>query len=165
NRHRDEIITELQSALTNLHGLLRARPMPHSPFGIADPTAVFRYDGAGRFNTIDFNAEYEEFRTTIDVTDSDDMKVRAFIRWVLNKLVTDENDLRKLTTRRRDIRNDGLIRIPFTFRSILKNFVLHIADRPAGSEYSVKFDEILSSIVKESRRSCRREIPQDQSPE
>ncbi|KAL6741607.1 hypothetical protein Aduo_014843 [Ancylostoma duodenale] len=149
NLHRNEIITELQSALTNLHGLVRARPMPHSPFGIADPTTMFRYDGTGRFNPIDFNGEYEEFRSTIDVTDSDDMKVRAFIRWILNKLVADRNDLGRLTTRRRDIRSGG--------------FVLHIADLPVGSEYSVKFDEILSSVVKESRRSYRREAPQDQS--
>ncbi|KAL6738096.1 hypothetical protein Aduo_011683 [Ancylostoma duodenale] len=129
---------------------------------------MFRYDGAGRFNPVDFNAEYEEFRSTIDVTDSDDMKVRAFIRWILSKLVADRNDLRRLTTRRRDIRTDGLIRIPPTFRSILKSFVLHVADVPVGSEYSVKFDEIPSSVVKESRRSCRREASQDQpdqSPE
>ncbi|EYC02319.1 hypothetical protein Y032_0100g3229 [Ancylostoma ceylanicum] len=52
NRHRDEIITELQSTLTNLHGLLRARPMPHSPFGIADPISVFRYDASGRFSKL-----------------------------------------------------------------------------------------------------------------
>ncbi|KAL6726835.1 hypothetical protein Aduo_008765 [Ancylostoma duodenale] len=80
NLHRDEILTELQSALTNLQG-----PCPHSPFGVADPTAMFRYDRAGRFSKlalvkenvdcvclellcktladpIDFNAEYEEFR-------------------------------------------------------------------------------------------------------
>ncbi|EYC02317.1 hypothetical protein Y032_0100g3228 [Ancylostoma ceylanicum] len=87
------------------------------------------------------NAEYEEFRSTTDVTDSDDMKVRAFIRWIPNKLVVDRNDLGKITTRRRDIRNDGLIRIPPTFRAILKNL-------PAGSEYSVKFDEVLSSVVR-----------------
>ncbi|KAL6727027.1 hypothetical protein Aduo_008942 [Ancylostoma duodenale] len=107
--------------------------------------------GGGRTcqaDPIDFNGEYEEFRSTIDVTDSDDMKVRVFIRWILNKLVADRNDLR---------------RIPPTFRSILKSFVLHIADLPVGSEYSVKFDESLSSVVKESRRSYRREALQDQS--
>ncbi|KAL6734311.1 hypothetical protein Aduo_004867 [Ancylostoma duodenale] len=108
---------------------------------------MFRYESAGRFNPIDFNVECEEFRSTIDVTDGDDMKLQAFIRWILNMVVVDRNDLKRLTTRRRDIRNDGLIRIPSTFRSILKIFVLRIGDLPVGSEYSVKFDEILSSAL------------------
>ncbi|RCN24612.1 hypothetical protein ANCCAN_29690 [Ancylostoma caninum] len=96
----------------------------------------------GRFNSIDFNYEYQEFRGTIDVADSDDMK-----------LVVDKDDLRKLTARQRDITTDGLIRIPTAFRSAFKKFVLHIAGQQQGSEYSVKIDAILSSVVKESRRN------------
>ncbi|RCN47700.1 hypothetical protein ANCCAN_06265 [Ancylostoma caninum] len=70
-----------------------------------------------------------------------------------SELVVDKDDLRKLTARQRDITTDGLIRIPTAFRSAFKNFVLHIAGQQQGSEYSVKIDAILSSVVKESRRN------------
>ncbi|RCN37934.1 hypothetical protein ANCCAN_16147 [Ancylostoma caninum] len=85
-----------------------------------DPTAEFRCDGTGRFNSIDFNYEYQGFRGTINVADSDDMKVRAFIKWVLDKLVVNKDDLRKLTAKQGDITTDGLIRIPTAFRSASK---------------------------------------------
>ncbi|EYC17879.1 hypothetical protein Y032_0029g1931 [Ancylostoma ceylanicum] len=104
--------------------------------GIADPTAEFLYEGTGRFNSIDFKYEYQEFRGTIDVANSDDMK-----------LVVDKDDLRILTARERDITTDGLTRIPTAFRSAFKNFVLHIAGQQQGSVYSVKIDAVLSSMV------------------
>ncbi|KAL6726591.1 hypothetical protein Aduo_008551 [Ancylostoma duodenale] len=61
NQHRDQVIHALESSLSNLHGLLRARPMAHSPFGVVDPITEFRYEGMGRFNSIDFNYEYQQF--------------------------------------------------------------------------------------------------------
>ncbi|RCN45544.1 hypothetical protein ANCCAN_08474 [Ancylostoma caninum] len=84
------------------------------------------------------------------------MKIRAFIKWALDKLVVDKDDLRKLTARQRDITTDGLTRIPTAFRSAFKNFVLHIARQQQGSEYSVKIDDVLSSVLKESRRNYPR---------
>ncbi|KAL6743368.1 hypothetical protein Aduo_016413 [Ancylostoma duodenale] len=104
----------------------------------ADPTAEFQYEGKGCFNSVDFNSEYQEFRGIINV--ADDMK-----------LFVDKDNLKKLTARQRDFTTDGLRK--YAERTHFSDFVLHIAGQQQGSEYSVKIDAVLSSVMEESRRN------------
>ncbi|KAL6739943.1 hypothetical protein Aduo_013340 [Ancylostoma duodenale] len=91
------------------------------------------------------------------VSTSEDTKIRHFLKQMLKKVVFNPNDFHKLTVRLRD-GHDGLISLPLLFRSTLKGFIRHTAQRDDDSAFAIASHAMISSMVKEAKRPQERQL-------
>ncbi|EYC17219.1 hypothetical protein Y032_0031g2343 [Ancylostoma ceylanicum] len=154
--HRRMCHEHLEGDVSGIHRMVRRQHLQPSSFGDADPSIPFCYVGSDVFfKSVNFNEEYAKWKLSVGQHLSEDTKIRHFLKEMLKTVVVDKEDFKKLTVRIRD-GNDGLITVPLSFRSSLKGFILHTAGREQDPTFAISLDAMISSMVKEARRSTDR---------
>ncbi|KAL6726095.1 hypothetical protein Aduo_008102 [Ancylostoma duodenale] len=149
-------VMDINKDVSNMMGQMKRGTIRKSFFGMDTPKRQFIFHGQTPFKTVDVNELYEKWRMSINVNDSEDHKLRRFIRHIMSEVVVDPSDVFRLTTRTRH-NHDNLLMLPQEFRATLKGFILHVCgeDDPT-SDLSVTVDSMLTSVAKEIRRHPRK---------
>ncbi|EYC22519.1 hypothetical protein Y032_0017g3402 [Ancylostoma ceylanicum] len=161
---RYQNVLDINKDVSNMMGKMKRGTIRKSFFGMDTPKRQFTFHGQTPFKTVSINELYEKWRMSINVNDSEDHKLRRFIRHIMSEVVVEPSDVFRLTTRTRN-NHDNLLMLPQEFRATLKGFVLHVCgeDDPT-SDLSVTVDSMLTSVAKEIRRHPRkRGAPSDRS--
>ncbi|RCN40408.1 hypothetical protein ANCCAN_13654 [Ancylostoma caninum] len=153
---RYQNVMDINKDVSNMMGKMKRGTLRKSFFGMDTPKRQFTIHGQTPFKTVDVNELYEKWRMSINVNDSEDHKLRRFIRHIMSEVVVDPSDVFRLTTRTRH-NHDNLLMLPQEFRATLKGFILHVCgeDDPT-SDLSVTVDSMLTSVAKEIRRHPRK---------
>ncbi|KAK6744918.1 hypothetical protein RB195_011563 [Necator americanus] len=90
-RYQDFIT--INKDVNDLMGKIKRGTLRKSFFGMGTPKKQFTYNARKHFKTVDINEIYEKWRMSMNVTDSEDNKLRRFIRHMMSEVATNPLDV------------------------------------------------------------------------